>query len=199
MDGAPPTATIVEPGDGSTIQSGWQEVIGVAHAGRGAPVALVEFSTTGTAWQPADGTVVWMAEVDVPAQDTLTFHVRATDEAGNAGPVTTATFTADDVPPVPAITPPEGAVGGEEYELTGTAQDPFPEGGVLEDVEARVDDGPWTPVDSLMWTGDGYTWRFDWSLPRGEEAIVHTVQARAMDAAGNVGSWSGITWSRQVR
>ena len=194
VDGTPPTATIVEPSDGGTIQPGLQQVIGVAHAGRGAPVALVEFSTdpsavlrTGDAWQPAEGTVVWMAEVDVPAQETLTFYVRATDEAGNAGPVTTATFTADDVAPVSAIIAPEGAVGGEEYELTGTAHDPFPEGGELQDVEVRVDDGPWTLVDSLLRADGGYTWRFDWSLPEGEEGVVHTVQARATDAAGNVG------------
>ncbi|MFQ5813431.1 MAG: Ig-like domain-containing protein, partial [Anaerolineae bacterium] len=187
VDGTPPTATVIEPRGGGTIQSGPQEVIGTAQAGRGAPVALVEFSTDGTTWQPADGSVVWLAEVDVPVQGTLTLHVRATDEAGNVGPVTTATFTADDMAPVSAITLPEEVVGGEEYELAGTAHDPFPEGGLLEDVEVRVDDGPWAPVDSLLWADSGYAWRFDWSLPEGEEAVVHTVQARALDAAGNVG------------
>ncbi|MFQ5340748.1 MAG: Ig-like domain-containing protein, partial [Anaerolineae bacterium] len=186
VDGTPPMATIVEPGTGGTIQPGRQQVIGVAHAGRGAPVSLVEFSTDGVSWQPAEGNVVWTAEVNVPAQGTLTFHARATDEAGNVGPITTATFTADDVSPVSAITPPEGG-GGEEVKLTGTAHDPFPQGGALDEMEVRVDDGPWTPVDSLLRADGGYTWRFDWSLPKGEDGISHTVQARATDAAGNVG------------
>jgi hypothetical protein len=186
VDGTPPAVTFVAPVDGSTIQSGRQEVVGEGNAGRGAPVALVEFSTDGTTWQPAAGDAVWVAQVDVPAEGTLTVYARATDEAGNVGPATTATFIADGVAPTSTITPPAGVIGGKRYLLTGTAHDPNPQGGKLETVEVQVDDGPWMPMDSLLRLDGGYTWRFDWSLPEGQEGITHTIRARATDTAGNI-------------
>jgi N-acetylneuraminic acid mutarotase len=186
VDGTPPAVTFVAPVDGSTIQSGRQEVVGEGNAGRGAPVALVEFSTDGATWQPAAGDAVWVAQVDVPAEGTLTVYARATDEAGNVGPATTATFIADGVAPTSTITPPAGVIGGKRYLLTGTAHDPNPQGGKLETVEVQVDDGPWMPMDSLLRLDGGYTWRFDWSLPEGQEGITHTIRARATDTAGNI-------------
>jgi hypothetical protein len=186
VDGTPPTVTIVVPGDGGTIQPGRQAVVGVSHAGRGAPVALVEFATAGNVWQAAEGNVVWLAGVDVPPAGTLPLHIRATDAAGNVGPATTATLIADGVAPTSTITSRAGLAGGKEYVLIGAARDPFPEGGDLKAVEVQVDAGPWVPVDSLLRVDGGYDWRFDWSLPEGEEVVTHTLRARATDAAGNV-------------
>ncbi|MFQ5593318.1 MAG: hypothetical protein ACE5HA_04150, partial [Anaerolineae bacterium] len=122
----------------------------------------------------------------VPTEGTLTVYVRAIDEPGNVGPPTAATFIADGVAPVATITPPEGVAGGESLLLTGTAFDLFPEEGVLEEVEVRVDDGYWIRADGLLRTDGDYDWHFRWSLPEDEEGVEHRIAVRAVDAAGSV-------------
>ncbi|MFN8482269.1 MAG: Ig-like domain-containing protein [Anaerolineae bacterium] len=191
VDGRRPTAQIDLAAGDATLPSGRQVIRGTAAAGPSG-VGKVEVRVGNGAWQTADGTSVWQAEVDIPPSGPTTLVARAADTLGLVGEATTRTVTVDDVAPVASVTPPDNLIGrGVVGQMQGTARDPFPVGGVVSRVETQVDDNPWRVAQVVSAPGaDGtVTWQQSWTLPA-EEGVTHLVRVRAVDAAGNVGQAS---------
>ena len=108
---------------------------------------------------------------------TYTFSVRATDTAGNDGPVTTRYYELDTTPPGrPTLTASPGAAGANTapaWSFSGDAGTTF---------ECRLDRGAtpfsgWAPCDGSI----GYDLT-------GEADAVFTFSVRAIDSVGNVGT-----------
>lgn len=105
-----------------------------------------------------------------------TFHVRATDAAGNIGTEETSTFTIDTTPPPTSIdSGPSGTVTGTDASFTFSSEP----GASL---ECRLDDAAWARCTSpATYAGLGVG--------------AHGFGARATDAAGNVGPETTRTWT----
>ncbi|MFN8474924.1 MAG: NosD domain-containing protein [Anaerolineae bacterium] len=188
VDGRRAQAQIDLAGQGATLPSGRQVIRGTASAGPSG-VGKVEVRLGDGAWQTAEGTTAWQAEVDIPLAGTVMVAARASDAFDLVGDVTTRTVTVDDVPPVASATAPENLVRREVVaQLYGTARDPFPTGGSISRVETQADDSPWRAAEIVgQPSADGtVTWRQSWTLPN-EEGVEHQVRVRAVDAAGNIG------------
>ena len=106
-----------------------------------------------------------------------TIGVRATDPAGNVGPVATRVFTVDTVAPQVTITGgPTGTVAVIDATITFTVDDP------AATAACRLDGGAWAPCTSpATFTGLGNG--------------IRTVEVRATDAVGNVGPVASRTWT----
>jgi hypothetical protein len=88
----------------------------------------------------------------------------------------------------------DSVLRGSLVRLSGTASDPFPVGGGIQRVEVQVDDGPWRVASPPYGTAPegAVRWYLSWRLPP-EEGVQHTLRARAVDVAGNVGAASEPT------
>ena len=95
VDGQPPTVGInLQPGQ--VIGMGSQTVTGRADDGDGSGVAIGQVHPAGSpAWQPANGTVLWTTEVNVPGGPTFDLEVLAFDAAGNKSDVSQVTLNVD--------------------------------------------------------------------------------------------------------
>ncbi len=126
------------------------------------PGATFECRVDGGAFEPCASPYLTDASL---ADGPHTFEVRATDAAGNVGPVSSRSFVRDTTPPDAAVTPGPSSGGQQSFEFT--ASEP---GSTF---ECRVDGGSWEPCSSPFTTP---------ALPPGP----HTFEVRARDAAGNV-------------
>ncbi len=177
--------------EGATLQSGRQVVRGTASAGP-AGVGKVEVRVGDGAWQTAQGTLAWQAEIEVPAAGPFALAARASDTLGLVGDTTTRTITVDDVGPAVSVTAPTSMVlSVTSAQLSGTARDPSPSGGAISRVETQGDGGAWRLAEIVgQPSADGtVTWRQSFTLPN-EQGVEHVVRVRAVDAAGNVGAAS---------
>jgi hypothetical protein len=106
----------------------------------------------------------------------------------------TVEVTVDNAAPVATLELAGSVLTGSEVRLTGTASDPFPAGGGIQRVEVQVDDGPWQVTAPPYETAPegAVRWYLNWRLPP-EEGVQHTLRARAVDVAGNVGAASEPT------
>ncbi|MEZ5350772.1 MAG: Ig-like domain repeat protein [Microthrixaceae bacterium] len=107
-----------------------------------------------------------------------TIEVRATDAAGNVGPVAGRQFDVDTTAPVVVITDgPSGTVSDPDAEISCA----------VDDVDARVE---------CRLVGDD--WSADCTSPVQYPGLAngsHTFEARATDRAGNLGDVAELTWS----
>ena len=184
-----PVATILSPGNGSTV-SGTANVSVQATDNIG--VTRVELSVDGKLFaQSASASAVFSLNTLSYANGAHTLQVRAYDAAGNVGSasvsVTIQNTTADTVPPVTAITSPaNGARIGAFYQnVSVTCTDKVAVTKVeiyLDGVLAGVANGRNLPSTLV------FTW-FTWGLSPGS----HTLQTYAYDAAGNIGQSAVIT------
>ncbi|MFN8475368.1 MAG: hypothetical protein U0822_24505 [Anaerolineae bacterium] len=184
-------AAQIDLAEGATIQPGHQVVRGTATAGP-AGVGKVEVRVGDGAWQTAQGTTAWQAEIEAPATGQFVLAARASDTLGLVGDATTHTVTVDDVGPVVSVSPPANLIlSGVSAQLGGTARDSLPSGGVISRVETQVDGAAWRLAEVVgQPSADGtVTWRQSWPLPS-EEGVEHVVRVHAVDAAGNVGAAS---------
>ena len=121
------------------IGAGSQEIVGSADDGGGGGVATVEFRENGGAWQLANGTEAWSADVTVPgAGSTYQFEVRATDVHGQVSAIVDETFTVDSTPPTATVTLPP-LVNGNFTVLRGSAEDPRPQAGSVSTLALQFD------------------------------------------------------------
>ena len=188
VDGQPPTVGInLQPGQ--VIGIGVQTITGWADDGKGSGVASVQVLPTGSPlWQPVNGTILWTAEVNVPGAATFGLEVRAIDAVGNTSDVGQITLNVDTVPPQVLLDLPL-LLGGDYAELDGTSIDPAPPGSQVARIEVQLDEGDslWLPTTGPYAPGadDWQRWHFTWGLPGKEDGVIHTLRARATDAAGN--------------
>jgi hypothetical protein len=175
---APATPAITGPGDGAFIATNEPTLSATAEPG-----ATVTFSI--------DGIVVGSATADGSGHASLalinaltdaahTVSATATDEAGNASPAASATFTVESsAPPAPTVVTPVAGLVSSNSSPTVTVHGK-PHDSVLVEVDG-VDYGPVT-LDS---SGAGSV---AVSGPLGDGQ--HAVRARETDQAGNVSVWS---------
>ncbi|MFF1876691.1 OmpL47-type beta-barrel domain-containing protein [Leifsonia sp. NPDC058230] len=135
-------------------------------------VARIEYRLDGGQWTEYESPVA----VTSPGSHELEY--RATDVAGNVEATKSRTFTVsvDSGPPVvSASIDHEGANGwhlaGAQLTLSAT------DDSGIQDIDYRLDDGTWTPYDSVV------------DLPEG----AHVVHYRATDTAGNTSAEGSIT------
>lgn len=192
-DTVPPAVAVTNPASASKV-AGTITIAGTSSDGGG--VAMVEVAVDGGAWTRASGLASWSSPVDTTklTDGTHTFLARATDLAGNRS-TTSVTVTVSNAvepppppPPPPADTaapqvaitsPTAGASVAGSVGITGTAGD----AGGIAAVEVSVDGGAWQPASGTTnWSTsvDATTW----------SAGTHSINARATDPAGNVGSTS---------
>ncbi|HVF33566.1 MAG TPA: Ig-like domain-containing protein, partial [Acidimicrobiales bacterium] len=178
-DTTSPSVSIATPASGATVAG---SVIMAGTSDDNVGVAKVEVQIDDGQFQLASGTTSWSNAIDTRtlAEGSHTFSVRSTDVAGNAGTaVTTATVanaTDDTTAPSISITAPvaDTTVGGSIV-VTGRASDDAS----LVLVEVQVDGGRFSAATGAA----------DWSMTLDTSAYVdgvHTITARATDAAGNV-------------
>ncbi|WP_257457482.1 adventurous gliding motility protein AgmC [Archangium lipolyticum] len=175
VDTTPPgKPTVLVPATGSSTQETQPEISGTAEPGSKVTV-IIDGKDYGPVTADVDGK--WTYTPTTPLSETShTVEARATDEAGNIGPVSdTTTFTVDKTPPgIPAVsTPTEGLRTKETRpEITGTA-----EPGV--DVTVIINGEEYGPVKA----GADGKWSYTPTTPLPEDR--NQVETRARDAAGN--------------
>ncbi|HOB39105.1 MAG TPA: Ig-like domain-containing protein, partial [Methanomassiliicoccaceae archaeon] len=133
-------------------------------------VRMVECSLDGVNWFDAAGATsyTWSDLSD----GAHTFHVRATDDAGNVA-VTSVTFTVDTVAPeLSIISPQDGAYIGSGYVLVEWSATDLGSG--VAGYQYRIDGGEWSPITNEL--SHEFT-----ALSEG----LHIVDVRAFDNASN--------------
>ncbi len=186
VDGQPPTVSVSRAGE--TLKPGLQTIHGDASDGDGIGVAGVQCREGGTiTWQDATGTMLWACEMDVPAAITFQLEAQAKDKYDQASDVVLAEFTVDPTPPLVNWSLPT-ILSGDCAEIGGTTTDPYPVGGEVNQVEVQLDQDTASWRTAQVYAPDATTgiqdWLWTWSLPR-EDGVIHTLRARATDAAGN--------------
>lgn len=180
-DGDPPSVTIQAPSEGAEV-NGTVEIRGTASDPDGS-VSQVRVRVDDAPWTQASGTADWSSTWDTTtaADGEHTITVEATDD-DNRTATAQRTVTADnsgdstsnDAPQVSIDQPTAGATVDGTVEVAGTAWDPD---GNVSEVQARIDDGFWSPVNGTT------DWSFTWdttTLSDGE----HTLALKAVDADG---------------
>jgi len=152
-----PETTIVFPPDGASRP----QPVFIFFA---EPESTFECRVDGGAFEPC--TSPYLTD-DSLSDGPHTFDVRATDAAGNLGPVSSRSFVRDTTPPAAEIASgPTGTVENAQSTFAFSSNEP---GATF---ECRVDDGDFEPCISPFTTP---------ALPPGP----HTFEVRARDAAGN--------------
>jgi hypothetical protein len=176
-DVTPPTALLLQPSAGVTVK-GVYNVLAAAGDDLGLAAlevyvdgVLIETTTSSSHYFPWDTTSV--------GNGARTLQARARDGAGNVGlsaPVTVTVNNPDVTPPVASIaSPAAGSTVSGAIEVTAAASDAI---GVTR-VDLLVDG-----IVAQYRTAPPYTFTWDTTAkPNG----AHTLQARARDAAGNLG------------
>lgn len=180
--GEPPSVTIETPVEGATV-NGTTEIQGTASDPDG-NVTSVRVRVDDAPWKEASGTDEWTASWDTTSADDgeHTITVEAADDDNRTATVErTVTVdngdggsTTNEAPQVSIDEPASGATVNGTLEVQGTALDPD---GSLEEVQARIDDGFWSPVNGTT------DWSFPWDttvLDDGE----HVLAVKAVDADG---------------
>ena len=180
IDTLPPLSTITSPPAGSAGASTSLVVQGITNDAASG-VQSVEVSTNGgSSWNPATGTTSWSYTTNLPGDGIYTIRARSRDPLGHVEtPGPSITYTVDSVPPVTFIRAPVSGqtITGTSFLITGTAYDA---GSGIQRVELSFDAG-------ASWvTATGTTsWSYDWTPSRQGN---FTIQARAVDRAGNADS-----------
>ncbi|MCO5195130.1 MAG: right-handed parallel beta-helix repeat-containing protein [Anaerolineae bacterium] len=181
-----PTVAIDTAAD-VVIGAGSQEIVGSADDGGGGGVATVEFRENGGAWQLANGTEAWSADVTVPgAGSTYQFEVRATDVHGQVSAIVDETFTVDSTPPTATVTLPP-LVNGNFTVLRGSAEDPAPAAGSVSTLALQFDTAanPFHFANVQGKKPDGtQDWNYTWNLPA-EDGVSHSLRLSVTDRVGN--------------
>jgi hypothetical protein len=185
VDSKPPTVQIDLPG--GALPPGMQMVRGTARDGDGAGVARVEVQVNGGPWTAAQGTVAWQASIDVPTGGSFELAARAIDVHGYVSQLVTTQLLVDAEPPSVSLDLPSPLLGGKVAHLSGLAADPGGSG--VDQVQIRIDDGPWFPVTLPFEAADDASviWRYNWTVPAGD-GVEHTISVRATDLVGNRGA-----------
>ncbi len=179
VDTIAPASDIADPEDGAFLSGTTYTITGTA-SDNVAGVEIVEVSYDGgQTWLQATGTDSWSLEWTLPEDGEYELISRATDFGGNEEtPGESVGVFVDNTAPTSLITdPPDGgALNGDQYTITGTAEDNLTG---VDSVEISTDNGmTWLPVDGTE------NWSFQWTLP-GEEGAV-TLYTKATDSAGNI-------------
>jgi hypothetical protein len=183
-DTTPPTTSITAPANGATV-SGTVSV--TASASDNVGVTKVEFYLDGTLKSTSTASPYsWSFDTTTVANGSHTLQSKAYDAAGNVGSSATITVTVsnagDTTPPTTSITAPaNGATVSGTVSVTASASDNV---GVTK-VEFYLD-GTLQVTD----TATPYTWSFNTTTVANGS---HTLQSKAYDAAGNVGSSATIS------
>ncbi len=181
-DTTAPATSITTPANGATV-SGTASV--TASATDDVGVTSVEFLLDGAVVATdASSPYAWSWNTTTASNGAHTLQSRASDAAGNVGSSTTISVTAsnDTSAPATSITAPaNGATVSGTTSVTASATDNV---GVTS-VEFLLD-GAVVATD----TTSPYAW--SWNTPTAADG-AHTLQARASDAAGNVGSSTAIS------
>jgi len=199
IDNRPPEVHITTPPD-AFIGTGVQQVMGTMTDFTGAGAALVTYSTDGgNTWQPAAGTLNWVAPVNVPANvPTFEVRVRAVDIFGQVGE-TSKTFYVDTQAPqvdvnIPAyLTGTVGVISGQVVDVTPVLQG-------LQNIAwvgYQFFDDPTLWNDAILSAPDANgvaNWVATWPLPPAD-GITQTLRFQAADLAGNITTtlWYTVT------
>jgi uncharacterized repeat protein (TIGR01451 family) len=187
VDGSGPAINIFAR-PGAVAAADTYTLYGTADDGLGAGVDNVQVRLGAGSWQPADGTILWSADLALPGSGSVQFQAQGWDSLGTAGPLATVDLFVDTTPPTVTLSLP-ATLDGSTVVILGTTRDPAPPGARVSTVEVQVDSdtAPW-----LMATGpyppdagglQGWSWT--WTLPY-QDSAVHTVRLRATDGVGNV-------------
>jgi hypothetical protein len=176
---APSAPVITSPSSGSLTSNNTPTITGTAEANASVAV-LVDAASVGTV--SADGAGVWtytLTAEQALTDGSHTVTARATDAAGNTGPLSAGvTFTVDaTAPAAPVIDSPteDELVSSSTPTIAGTA-----EGKAT--VTIVIDGGTGVATTAKA---DG-SWKY--TVPSALAPGTHTVIARATDSAGNVGA-----------
>jgi CARDB protein/Big-like domain-containing protein/VCBS repeat protein len=174
----PPTAPVItSPAEGALLNNASVTVTGTADAG-----AIVSLSDSGVAFgtTTASSTGQW-SHTKTYSEGAHALTAKGTDEAGNVSPSSAArNFTVDlTAPAAPTITsPPEGAIFESSAVTVSGQAEPL---ATVRLYEGAIEIGV-TAADAAG----------AWSHTRPYSEGVHSVQATATDAAGNVSPRSAI-------
>ncbi len=183
-------APVVAVGDDTPpfLKSGLHTLSGQADDSPGSGVALVEYRVGAGSWQPAVGTSVWQAEVNVAGSGTLNVDFRATDEAGNQSQIESVSFEIDDSAPLISAEVPV-VITNTAQTIPGVTSDPVPGGSqvALVEMQTGAADQQWQPLPA---PGDPdqageQSWSALWFLEVLDNQS-RQVRFRATDLAGNV-------------
>ena len=199
-DGVPPTVTVLAVNP-LVIKPGTVTLNGVASDGpssfdsrsgqAGIGVASVEVRLTGSpTWQLASGTTVWAAALNVPNAPTFGLELRATDRYGQASALQTLSYIVDTTAPTLTLGL-QATVSGTVIHISGSANDPVPQGNPVQLIEVQFDDGLTTTVwlaanGPFSPTNGNQGWDFGWNVPEAD-GVSYRIRARATDLVGNVG------------
>jgi hypothetical protein len=176
VDCQPPSLTVTTDPD-QTLRP----VLGTA-SDDGTGVSRVDYRVDNGAWTTTDGTLFWSIDLELPPASQWQLDVQAWDQC-RAGPVTTLQFSDSEPPTLTVDVGP--VVSGDPVDLFGTARD-LPYGGEVVAAEVAVD-GEWQPATLGAPDVNGVReWHRTWHPPSTE--VTYTVQVRAIDAAGNLGT-----------
>ncbi len=168
-DKEPPSVTIMFPAENATVDNLPIRVTGTAEDDNS--VVQVEFSLDGgKVWQQAEGTDKWTAPIITAPEGEITVKVRATDDSGNVGLVSTRRFFLKfpDVPtPIISYPLPGMTIDTSLVTVSGTFSSPATY------VRVKLDDGKF--MDTKI---DGNFWMIELSLSAPGE---HMVEACAFD------------------
>ncbi|RYU15642.1 polysaccharide deacetylase family protein [Nocardioides iriomotensis] len=207
-DTTAPAPTVTSPTSGSTVRTPTPTLAGAAGtaAGDDTAVTVRVYSGSTAAGTPAQTTTVpvgaggtWSTSANALADGPWTVTVTQGDAAGNlaTSPATTFnidTTVVDSTPPVVAVTAPAsgatvttstptvsgtgGTAAGDTNQVTLRISPSSPAQGEVQNLQATVGtDGSWTATPAAL--ADG-TW---------------TVQATQVDAAGNIGTSTAVTFT----
>ncbi|MCP4168253.1 MAG: hypothetical protein GY759_20500, partial [Chloroflexi bacterium] len=194
VDSQVPIVRINLPDENGTLRSGRQQVGGSASDPNGVGIARVHVQVNGGAWLPAQGHKTWRAEIDVPDEGIITLVARAIDLYGHVSELATMPITIDNTGPRATLDLSEQVLIGTRTQLVGSAFDPFPATGDIQNVQVQVDDDLWILANLRQIQADNEltSWYLNWRLPA-EQGVQHTLRVRAEDIAGNIGPASEPT------
>ena len=182
-----PTADFTSPASGNTVALGSPITITGTAADIVGVVGGVEISVNGgQRWHPATGRENWSYAWTPDTSGPTSLQVRAVDDSGNISAVSAISITVSDQPdttsPTAVVTSPtSGQVVSGTVALTATASDNF----AVVGVQFQVDGVNVGAEDTAA------PYSVDWnslSVSNGN----HTITAVARDAAGNLGSSTGV-------
>lgn len=193
---AKPTVTILDPGEGSTVE-GQVEVMGEASAED--TVHHVEVQVDGGEWVEAEGRQDWTYSWDTTVLDEGSHELAARSfdgmkysdvdrvnvtvqngqDEGNAtddGNTTGEDNATEDLGPTVAIEspPPEAELNGTVV-IRGTASS---EAGDIQQIEVQVDDEDWRNAEGTT------SWSYEWNTSEADGG-EHEITVRAIDTTGN--------------